>query len=250
MVHGIIEAGVVSPANIFVVNEEDAAGRDALCDKYGVCAAGPESIKDAGIVFFGVKPQVFPAACEMYGKYFTADKVYLTPMAGISSKAVSTAANGGHVIRFMPNLALSVRESAIGYALGDGCGERERSIAKALFESLGVAKEIDESQMSAVTALSGSGPAYFYYLCEAMIEAAVADGMDGDTARALAVQTFIGTAKLIEDSGETPTEMRRRITSKKGTTEAAINAMEEEGFFGVVDAGYRAARDRSDELGK
>lgn len=250
MIRGIVEAGVVDPRRVLVVNPADTAGRDALCEKYGVTAAEPSDIAGANIVFFAVKPQTFPEVAAAYGEYFTPDKLYLTIMAGVSTEKVASAAGGGKVVRFMPNLALSVGKSATGFSLGEGCGERERDIAVALFAPLGEIRELPEEKLSAVTALSGSGPAYFYYLCEAMTEAAVADGMDEETARALAVQTFIGTAKLIEDSGETPTEMRRRITSKKGTTEAGIGAMTDAGFFAAVAAGYDAARKRSDELGK
>lgn len=250
MIRGITQSNTLRGEDIFVINPADPEGRDAVCASYGAVAAEPEQISEAHCVFFAVKPQTFPEVAEQYGEYFTPDKVYLSIMAGISTKRIGEAVHGGHVVRFMPNLALSVKKSATAFCLGEGCGERERTIAKELFAPLGAIKELAEDQMSAVTALSGSGPAYFYYLCEGMIEAAVADGMDADTAKSLAVQTFIGTAKLIEDSGESPTEMRRRITSKKGTTEAGIGAMEEAGFFAAVDAGYRAARDRSEELSK
>lgn len=104
--------------------------------------------------------------------------------------------------------------------------------------------------MSEVTALSGSGPAYFYYLCEAMIEAAVADGMDPDTAKALAVQTFIGTAKLIEDAGESPHGNAPPHHVKEGYHRGGDRSHGRAGFFAAVDAGYRAARDRSEELSK
>lgn len=250
MIRGITESETLRGEDILVVNPADPAGRDEVCAEYGVTAAQGGDIASADCVFFAVKPQTFPEVCEQFGEYFTPDKIYLTIMAGVPTKTVSEAAHGAPVVRFMPNLALSVKKSATAFCLGEGAGERERELALRLFAPLGEIRELPESQMSEVTALSGSGPAYFYYLCEAMIEAAVADGMDPDTAKALAVQTFIGTAKLIEDAGESPTEMRRRITSKKGTTEAGIGAMGDAGFFAAVDAGYRAARDRSEELSK
>jgi pyrroline-5-carboxylate reductase len=249
-IRGLVESGTLSPSSVYVVNEADAAGRDEVAALYGVKAARPEDISLCDAVFFAVKPQTFETVCAEYGGFFTPDKLYLTIMAGISTAKVSHGAGGGRVVRFMPNLALSVGLSATAFALGDGCADAERRLARALFEPLGEVVEVSEDEISAVTALSGSGPAYFCYLCEGMIAAAVADGMDEAKARSLSVQTLIGTAKLIEDSGEAPGEMRRRITSKKGTTEAAIGAMTDTGFLSSIEAGYIAARDRSDELGK
>ena len=249
-IRGLVESGTVAPENILVVNEADTAGRDEAAALYGVTPAEPCAIAGADTVFFAVKPQTFEQVCTDYGEYFTPDKVYMTIMAGISCERIAAGVGGGRVIRFMPNLALSVGLSATAFALGKGCADTERALARAIFEPLGEVVEVDEGEMSAVTALSGSGPAYFCYLCEGMIAAAVADGMDKAKAQALAVQTLIGTAKLIEDSGETPEEMRRRITSKKGTTEAAIKAMTDAAFPEAIAKGYLAARTRSDELGK
>lgn len=249
-IRGLVESGTVAAQNILVVNGADVAGRDECAAAYGVRAAGGADIAGADAVFFAVKPQNFGTVCEQYGEFFTPDKLYLTIMAGISTSRVAEGVGGTRVVRFMPNLALSVGLSATAFAAGEGCGEAERELARALFGPLGAVVEVDESEMSAVTALSGSGPAYFCYLCEGMIAAAVADGMDEKKATVLAVQTLIGTAKLLSDSGEAPAGMRRRITSAKGTTEAAIGAMTQSGFGEAIAAGYAAARDRSDELGR
>lgn len=249
-IRGLVESATLAPQSILVVNDADVAGRDECAACYGVCAAEAARIAGADVVFFAVKPQLFDAVCAEYGRFFTQDKLYLTIMAGISTSRVRDAVGGGRVVRFMPNLALSVGLSATAFAIGEGCGEAERAVARDIFEPLGAVVEVAESELSAVTALSGSGPAYFCYLCEGMIAAAVADGMDEATARTLAVQTFIGTARLLADSGETPDGMRSRIACKKGTTEAGIDAMGANGFFGAIAAGYAAARDRSDELGK
>lgn len=249
-IRGLVESAALAPQSILVVNDADTAGRDECAACYGVCAAEATRIAEADAVFFAVKPQLFDTVCAEYGRFFTPDKLYLTIMAGISTGRVRDSVGGGRVVRFMPNLALSVGLSATAFALGEGCGDNERGAARAIFEPLGAVVEVAESELSAVTALSGSGPAYFCYLCEGMIAAAVADGMDEEKARTLAVQTFIGTAKLLADSGETPDGMRSRIACKKGTTEAGIDAMGANGFFEAIAAGYTAARDRSDELGK
>jgi pyrroline-5-carboxylate reductase len=119
-----------------------------------------------------------------------------------------------------------------------------------LFSPLGVVVKVDESQMSDVTALSGSGPAYFCRLCEAMTKAAADEGFDPEAAEKLAVQTLIGTGKLLSELGISPAELRQRITSKGGTTYAALCSMDENGFDSSVAVAMTAARRRSDELGK
>lgn len=250
MLGGLVRSGTVPPAHIGVVNPVDPDTCARLSREYGVLAAEPEWLREADVIFFAIKPQTFPEACQMYGAYFTADKLYLTIMAGVSCAAVEAAAHDAAVVRLMPNLALSVQKSATAFCLGKNAGEGAAALARALFSPLGVVERLPEEQLSAVTALSGSGPAYFYLLCEAMIESAAADGMRRETARALAAQTLAGAAALIEASGESPAEMRRRVTSKKGTTEAGIAAMEAAGFSKAVAAGYLAARRRADELGK
>ena len=150
----------------------------------------------------------------------------------------------------MPNMAMSEFESATAFALGKTADDNDKVMAEKLFAPLGVVVQVDESQMSDVTALSGSGPAYFCRLCEAMAKAAIDNGFDPDSAEKLAVQTLIGTGKLLTELGVSPAELRSRITSKGGTTFAALCSMDETDFDGSVATAYGAAKRRSDELGK
>ena len=115
---------------------------------------------------------------------------------------------------------------------------------------MGTVHQVEESMMSAVTALSGSGPAYIYLLAEAMTSAAINDGMPAEIAADITMQTLLGSILLLDNEQISPAEMRKRITSYKGTTEAGINTMTERGFFPTVEAGYLAARKRADELGQ
>ena len=250
MIGGLVRAGKVAAENIFAVNPVDRDSAEALADKYGVINGKPEDIEKADVVMFAVKPQDFDTACEMYIDFFTEDKLYLSIMAGISTEKLENKLSGARTVRLMPNLALSVGKSATVYALGKNAVEEDASLTEELFSVMGIIHRVDENMISAVTALSGSGPAYFYLLAEEMAKSAAADGMDPELAETLAVQTLVGTAELISQSKESPREMRRRITSKKGTTEAAVDAMLESGFADTVAKGYMAARLRSDELGK
>lgn len=248
MIDGILSGGVAVKENIYAVNDAYPDLAAEAAEKYGINHGTASDIADCDVVVFGVKPQIFPAAVEMYGKYFTKEKTYVSIMAGITTETLEASVNGAAVVRCMPNMPLSVGESATVYTLGRGAGEDAAALTEAIFAPLGLIKRVDENMISAVTALSGSGPAYFCLLTEAMADAAVKYGMDETLARELALQTLIGTAEVIKKTGVAPDVLRARVTSKKGTTEAALNAMHESGFESAVEAGFEGARRRSDEL--
>ncbi len=250
MVAGLTGSGAVPCGNITVINPGNQSTAGALSEKYGVINGRPEDILSSDIVFFCVRPQNCREALEQYGKYFDAGKLYVSVMAGITTGTLEEAIPGARVVRAMPNLGMTVGKSATGYALGKNASEEDGKLAEELFGPLGITEKVDESLISAVTALSGSGPAYFYLLTDAMAEAAVRDGMDRETAERLALQTFFGAACLMEKNGKSAKEMVSRVASRGGTTEAGISAMAEAGFRESVEKGYLAARKRSDELGK
>ena len=249
MISGIVRGGVCDAGNVYVINEAFPESAEEAAEKYGVVHGKPSDIAMCDIVVFGVKPQIFPEAVEMYGKYLTPDKLYLSIMAGISTEKLESVLDGARVVRLMPNMPLSVGVSATVYVLGRASGETEAEITEAVFAPHGIIKRVDEDEISAVTALSGSGPAYFCRMAEAMAEAGVKLGLDPTLASELAVQTLIGTAETVKKLGITPAELRVRVTSKKGTTEAALNSMTENGFEGVIESAMNAAKTRSDELG-
>lgn len=282
MINGLLESETFKNENITAINDAEPDAADQFAKKYNISHGGMHDIDSSDIVLFAVKPQNFMNVIEMYGDHFSYDKIYFSIMAGVSTSAIEIAISSVlekktaystsdlikskscnfdpdnalesserlQVIRFMPNLALSVGLSATVYSLGKYADSDAAYLAEAIFSPLGIIKRVNESEISQVTALSGSGPAYFYLLTESMTEAAVSSGMDPVLASELAVQTFIGAAKLIAESGESPVDMRKKVTSKKGTTEAALNAMYDSGFKKAVSAGFTAARLRSDELGK
>ncbi len=250
MMRGIISAGVFPPEHVIAINEAYPESAEECAASCGCVHGKPDDIESCDIVVFGVKPQVFREALEMYGSRFTRDKLYLSIMAGVSTSTLERKLGTGRVIRFMPNLALSVGASATVYATGTGADSSDAETAEEIFSPMGLIRRVDEDMISAVTALSGSGPAYFCLLAEAMADAAIRSGMDPDAARELSVQTLIGTAEILKTTGMSPSELRVRVTSKKGTTEAALNAMADADFAGAVSAGFEAARLRSEELGR
>ncbi len=250
MIGGLVRSGTFSPENIFAVNDAFPESAAEAAEKFGIVRGDASSLELADIVLFAVKPQSLPDVLEMYKERLSGDKLYLSIMAGISTSYLENALNGARVIRFMPNLALSVSCSATAYCLGSRADESDGALAEEIFSPMGIIRRVKEEEISAVTALSGSGPAYFYRLTEAMAKAAIDWGMEAAAAEELALHTLIGSAKLIAQTGESPSEMRRRVTSKGGTTAAALDAMTETGFDDSVASAFSAARIRSDELGK
>lgn len=246
---GLISTGTVSADGITVVNPVDPEGRDRLAKDFGCMAGEHSDLAGKTAVLYAIKPQSFNEAPSMYRDYIDKTSLVMSIMAGVSTTAVSDALGGRRVVRFMPNMAMSELEAATAYALGSTASEADARLAELLFEPLGLVVRVDEAQMSDVTALSGSGPAYFCRLCEALTSAAVEDGFEPKAAERLAVQSLIGTAALLKSTGISPAELRNRITSKGGTTFAALCAMDASDFDGAVAAAYKAAKKRSDELG-
>ncbi|MBQ7827447.1 MAG: glutamate-5-semialdehyde dehydrogenase [Clostridia bacterium] len=249
-VSGLISTKTLAAENITVVNPMDAEGRDKMAADFGCVAGDVADISGKDVVLYAIKPQNFTDDPEMYKPYVTENTCVMSIMAGVSTDALSEALGGRRVVRFMPNMALSQLESATAFALGKTATDDDRKMAQKLFAPLGIVVEVVESQMSDVTALSGSGPAYFCRLCEVMAKAAEAEGFDPADAEKLAVQTFVGTVKLLDELKISPAELRARITSKGGTTYAALCSMDETDFDGSVAAAMAAAKRRSDELGK
>jgi pyrroline-5-carboxylate reductase len=168
-------------------------------------------------------------------------------MAGIPSQKIA----GGkpiRVVRVMPNTPALVGEGAAGIAAGEFATEADLAVAEKLLGAVGAAVIVKEEEIDAVTALSGSGPAYVFYLLEGMLEAAEKMGLDKEVARKLALATVSGAAKLMQETGEGADVLREKVTSKGGTTAAAIDTMEARGVKDAVVAALLAAQARSGEL--
>ena len=250
MIAGLVRSGTVPPGNITVINPGNPVTAGEISDGFGVAQGKPEDAGEAHVVVFCMKPQNFREAMEQYGEFFREDQLFISVMAGVTTETIERSIPGARVVRAMPNLGISAGKSATGYALGRNASEDDERLAEKFFGSMGLTQRVDESLISAVTALSGSGPAYFYLLTEMMTEAAVRDGMDRSTAELLARQTFFGAAEIMERNGKSASEMIAHVASRGGTTEAGLNAMLEGGFGEAVEKGYLAAAKRSDELGK
>ena len=244
-----LSLGLKGKTSVTIINPIDEVNAKDFCDVNGFTFGKLTDISSNDVIILAFKPQNLTEAKEMYSGNFTNNQTVISILAGISIEMLEEFTGEGiSVIRTMPNLALQVSRSATGYALGTYANETDAQICEEIFSQLGIVTKVEETDLDTVTALSGSGPAYIYLLAECMTEAAVKLGMDRASAEKLCKQTFIGTVKLWETSEETPTELRKRITSKKGTTEAAVNTMLDENIADVVADGIGAAKNRSKEL--
>lgn len=250
LIGGLLRAGR-APADIVVV-EPHAAQRQQLAGRFGLApleAAGPE-LAAATTVVWAVKPQVFTEAATPCAPWI-GSALQVSVMAGVRSDAIVRASGSARVVRAMPNTPALIGQGVAGLYARPEVGADARRGVEALFaptgDTLWVAREDD---LDAVTAISGSGPAYVFYFIEAMVEAAEQFGLDGEQGRVLAQRTFAGAAALSAGSPLSPTALREQVTSRGGTTHAAITALEAAGVKQAFVRALHAARDRARELGQ
>jgi len=249
LIGGLRKSG--TPAARILVIEPSAAQRQRLLDEFGVTArtAADAALADAALVVWAVKPQFFAEAAAPCAP-FVGGALQLSVMAGIRSQAIARASGSERVVRSMPNTPALIGRGIAGLYAREAVGATERAQVEALLAPTGatlwVAREDD---LDAVTALSGSGPAYVFYLVEAMMAAAVKMGLSEVQGRTLALATVDGATQLALQSPLRPAELRSQVTSKGGTTHAAISSMEAAGVAAAVVTAIVAAQRRAAELG-
>ncbi|MCI1191678.1 pyrroline-5-carboxylate reductase [Calidifontimicrobium sp. SYSU G02091] len=249
IVGGLVRAGR-APGSIVVV-EPDAAQRERLAARHGVrtLAGADATLAQAALVVWAVKPQVFAAAAAPCAAHVRG-ALQLSVMAGIRSDAIARATGSDAVVRAMPNTPALIGQGISGlYARPAVTPAQCAAVEQVLAPTGRVLWVGAESDLDAVTALSGSGPAYVFYLVEAMEAAAVEMGLSAAQGRELALATVAGAAALALQSGEPPAVLRERVTSKGGTTHAAITSMEADGVKAAVVRAIVAAQRRAKELG-
>jgi pyrroline-5-carboxylate reductase len=211
--------------------------------------SNPDAVKDAAIVVVAVKPQDIDALLEEIGPLLSTEQTVLSVAAAIPTKRIEARiAEGVPVVRAMPNAPSIVHEGIAGLCAGANADEAHLALAEEALAHLGAVVRVAEPYMDAVTAVSGSGPAYFALLSEAMIEAGILLGLARDVSTQLVVQTMLGTAKLLRDEQMHPVELRERVTSPGGTTIRAVRELEQAGVRAALLNAIQAAMDRSREL--
>jgi pyrroline-5-carboxylate reductase len=234
------------------VTERSAARAMELSGRYGVRAADPNAtaVKGAGLVLIAVKPQVVPAVLAEIAPTLRPGTLVVSVAAGIPVAVYEAALpEGTPVVRVMPNTPALVGKGASAIAPGTHATDEHLDLAEQALAATGLVVRVAEKDLDAVTAISGSGPAYAFYLIDAMAEAGVLLGLTRDLATRLAVATVEGSAALAAQTGDHPVVLRERVSSPGGTTVAGVAALDAHGVRAGVVAAARAAHDRSRELG-
>lgn len=253
ILRGAIDTGVIQPGEILVA-EPDATKR-ALFERWGAvavegAAALADRLPESAQIMLAVKPQFLADAARDLGAAAD-DRVVISILAGSTSVRIRESLGGSaKVIRVMPNLPARIRKGITAMAIGAGASAGDDAFAVQLFEGVGDVIRIDEALMDAFTAIAGSGPAYVFYLAEAMRDAGVRMGFDEATALRIVRATIDGAATLMAQSTDDPTDLRNAVTSRKGTTDAAITSMENAHVRSLIEQAVLAARDRGAELAK
>ena len=254
---GGFESGALD-ADRVVVADPDPAKRERFAHAVPTAMEAIERLEEIegasgrGVVLLAIKPQALAGLGEeLGGRLSDSGRAVLTILAGTpSGKVQRTLGPGLRVVRVMPNTPVSIGLGMSAVAAGDGAGEEDAAFAERLFAAIGDVVRIGEPQMDAFTAVAGSGPAYVFYLAEAMAAAAARMGFEQQTAERIVRQTIAGAVGLMERSGEEPGALRRAVTSPGGTTAAAIEVMESSGMLETVVEALRAAKARGAELAR
>lgn len=252
LIGGLIGSGASTAASI-AASEPNAELRDALARDVGVpvYAMNDDAAREADVLVLAVKPQAMKTVCAGLREIAQARKPLIVSIAaGIRIDQVDRWLGGSiPIVRCMPNTPALIGAGAAGVCANARVSAAQRTLAQNILSAAGsVAWIEDEALMDTVTALSGSGPAYFFLLVEALVDAAVAQGLPRDTATELATQTCFGAGRMVREDGAPPAELRRRVTSSGGTTQAALESFAASDFNTIVARAIAAATRRGAEI--
>ena len=248
---GFVQAGLVIPKQIIASDVIEVA-RKAFAQEVGakITASNTEVVKFADVLFVAVKPDQIPGLLGEIKDSFTSKHLLVSIAAGVTITKLEGGLNpGARVIRVMPNTPALVGASASAFAVGKTATGADAALAQKLFSAVGVAYQVKESLLDAVTGLSGSGPAYVYQFIEALSDGGVAAGLPRDVATKLAAQTLLGAAKMVLETGLHPGALKDMVTSPGGTTIEGLYELEKGGLRGTVMSAVRAATEKSKKLG-
>lgn len=248
LLSGLLRSGT-APGSMLAA-ERHAERAAEIAGRYGVATPTPEeATAQADVVLLAVKPQDMRALLSDIAPHVRPETLVVSMAAGITTALVEELLpEGTHVVRVMTNTPVFVDEAMSAISAGSHATAEHLQTVEDLLTPVGKVVRVPESQQDAVTALSGSGPAYFFYLVESMIDAGILLGLPRAVAAELIVQTAVGSARMLRESGEHPVLLREAVTSPGGTTIAAIRTMEDHGVRAAMLAAIEAARDRSRDL--
>ncbi len=253
LISGMVAQHIIESKNIFVTNKSNEAKLANLSEKYGVhgTRSVQETMEDADIVVLAVKPKDILSTMQSIQEYITTEMFFISVAAGVHTGSLEgIVAKKVAIVRAMPNTSATVGKSATAICTNEYVTTDQRQAAIDLFETVGSVVVVKEDQLDAVTGLSGSGPAYLYYLVEAMEKAAVNLGLEAETAKQLIIQTMLGTAEMLQHSSKSPATLRQEVTSPGGTTEAGLKVLEANQVGASFVACIEEATEQSIRMGK
>jgi len=247
---GMVEKGGYDTFSLKAIDIYEQA-REIFSKTTGIeCyAQNDDAIRDADVIILAIKPQVTEDAVANIAN-FAEDKLIISIAAGITISTLSACFNSKRIIRVMPNTPLMIGLGASAFASGQKVSNDDCKIIESIFNPIGTLIKVDESKMDAVTALSGSGPAYVFEMIQAMCDAGINEGIDSDDALELSLQTIIGAATMVKLKMGTPDALRDAVTSPGGTTAAGLAELKKANFRSIISNTIKAAKERSIELSK
>jgi pyrroline-5-carboxylate reductase len=256
ILRGLVEAQLTDPKNITVMNRQNAERLLLLESRYGIVPATSEASKNAAlssadVIILGMKPKDAANAIKALQPFFRPEQLLVSVIAGLSISTIHQLLGRSQpVARTMPNTSSTIGLGATGISYSESVNPDQRELALAMFNAVGITAVVDEPLIEAVNGVSGSGPAYVYYLMEAMIDAGVQLGLTPEAAKDLTVQTVRGAAQMVSSTGENPGDLRRKVTSPNGTTQAAIETLDQFAFQEGMNKAILRCAERAREMGE
>ncbi|HEY2492744.1 MAG TPA: pyrroline-5-carboxylate reductase [Paenibacillus sp.] len=255
IMRGIIARAVVLPSAITMLNRSNTERLEELKQRYDVNTNNDETAKvgilqNSPIIVLAMKPKDAAASLQQLGPLLSDGQLIVSVIAGLSIKTMQRLLGRKQPIaRTMPNTSSSIGLGATGLSFSNEITEEQRRTVTTLFEAVGIVTAIPEEKMDLLTGISGSGPAYIYYMMEAMMAAGIRGGLSPQQCKELTVQTVLGAAQMVQQTGEEPSALRAKVTSPNGSTQAALMMLDKGDFFEDVIAAVNRCAERSREMG-
>ncbi|MEH7345425.1 pyrroline-5-carboxylate reductase [Bacillus sp. JJ1532] len=253
LISGLVENKLVDSKRIWVTNKADQEKLTELQNRFGVQSTYQldEIFQDTDMVFLAMKPKDAADAISRIKNYLTEEILVISVLAGVGISSIEKLAEKPlSIVRAMPNTSAAVGKSATALAVNEKVSNEQMKLVSKMFETVGLTTIVQEEQLDAVTGLSGSGPAYIYYLAEAMEKSAMDIGLEKTVAKELIVQTLLGAAEMLSKSTKEPKQLRKEVTSPGGTTEAGIKVLDSYSVQNAFIDCIKEAAAQSKRLGK
>ncbi len=255
IVRGMIARSVIASENITMLNRSSSERLAELRSRYGVRGSNDpgqkaEILANANVIVLAMKPKDAAEALRGLAPQLSPGQLIVSVIAGLTIRTIQALLGTTQpVVRTMPNTSSTIGLGATGIAFSKEVDDSSRRLALNIFESVGITSVIEEERMEILTGISGSGPAYIYYMMEAMTAAGIRGGLTPEQSAELTVQSVLGAARMVQQTGEEPAALRKKVTSPNGATQAAIETLEKGDFFETVIAAVNSCAERSREMG-